>query len=138
MKPKFNTIYNLPTFNGTEAGTELVPTYQLSIDENGAEYLEKVGTENLQAKIQSHLEETDLNLIIKKLIESGIDPNEYQVKFTDEVVDCVVPKDFHTIAQAAIHKEDNEALIKKYEAELAKLKAEKSETKTESEVKQDA
>lgn len=134
MKKKIFSEFDLNKNVDTNPGSIYETTYELRYDDEGVSYLEPVGKENIQAKINSYLAETDLNLIVARLVASGIDPQTFDVSFSDKVLDVSkVPKNLTEVMNSAINKENNESLIKQYEAKIKALKEKNNKVKEENE-----
>ena len=69
---KFYNRMNLPPKVGTPAGDKETTTYQTKIDENGHKITEAVGKTNIYERIQSSLEETKIENIIKRFTEGDM------------------------------------------------------------------
>lgn len=68
----FYSRINLPPKEGTEAGDKEATTYQTRIDENGHKITEAVGKTNIYDRIQSSLEETKIENIIRRFTEGDM------------------------------------------------------------------
>lgn len=68
----FYSRINLPPKVGTEAGDKEATTYQTRIDENGHKITEAVGKTNIYDRIQSSLEETKIENIIRRFTEGDM------------------------------------------------------------------
>lgn len=68
----FYSRLNLPPKVGTPTGDKEATTYQTRIDENGHKITEAVGKTNIYDRIQSSLEETKIENIIKRFTEGDI------------------------------------------------------------------
>lgn len=68
----FYSRINLPPKVGTEAGDKEATTYQTRIDENGHKVTEAVGKTNIYDRIQSNLEETKIENIIRRFTEGDM------------------------------------------------------------------
>lgn len=68
----FYSRVNLPPKIGSEAGEKEATTYQTRIDENGHKITEAVGKTNIYDRIQSSLEETKIENIIKRFTEGDM------------------------------------------------------------------
>lgn len=68
----FYSRTNLPPKVGTEAGDKEATTYQTRIDENGHKITEAIGKTNIYDRIQSSLEETKIENIIKRFTEGDM------------------------------------------------------------------
>lgn len=68
----FYSRVNLPPKIDTEAGSKEATTYQTRIDENGHKVTEAIGKTNIYDRIQSSLEETKIENIIKRFTEGDI------------------------------------------------------------------
>lgn len=68
----FYSRVNLPPKIGSEAGDKEATTYQTRIDENGHKITEAVGKTNIYDRIQSSLEETKIENIIKRFTEGDM------------------------------------------------------------------
>lgn len=68
----FYSRTNLPPKVGTEAGDKEETTYQTRIDENGHKVTEPIGKTNIYDRIQSSLEETKIENIIRRFTEGDI------------------------------------------------------------------
>lgn len=62
----FYTRSNLPVGDGCPTGTKYDTTYEMKIDSHGHKVLKSVGQTDRYAKIQSHAEECDIEVILKK------------------------------------------------------------------------
>ena len=102
---------------------------QVEEDEYIAEYgeegsfLVKTGRKiNIQNKIQAYAEDCDLSIILKNLLEAGVDVTK-GVTFTDDIIDYTPLQDasLNDMIQAKKNYEKNLAY---YEAEIERLKAE--------------
>lgn len=62
----FYTRSNLPVGDGCPTGTKYDTTYEMKIDAHGHKVLKAVGQTDRYAKIQSHAEECDIEVILKK------------------------------------------------------------------------
>ena len=69
---KFYSRTNLPPKIGTPTGDKEATTYQTKIDENGHKITEAVGKTNIYDRIQSSLEETKIENIIKRFTEGDM------------------------------------------------------------------
>lgn len=69
---EFYNRTNLPPKVGTPTGDREATTYQTRIDENGHKITEAVGKTNIYDKIQSSLEETKIENIIKRFTEGDM------------------------------------------------------------------
>ncbi len=68
----FFSRINLPPKVGTPTGDKEATTYQTTIDENGHKITEAVGKTNIYNRIQSSLEETKIENIIKRFTEGDM------------------------------------------------------------------
>lgn len=69
---EFYNRTNLPPKVGTPTGDKEATTYQTRIDENGHKITEAVGKTNIYDRIQSSLEETKIENIIKRFTEGDM------------------------------------------------------------------
>lgn len=68
----FYTRSNLPVGDGCPTGSKFDTTYEMKIDAHGHKVLKASGKTDRYAKIQSHAEECDIEVILKK---ATLDPN---------------------------------------------------------------
>lgn len=68
----FYSRMNLPPKVGTPTGDKEMTTYQTRIDENGHKITEPIGKTNIYDRIQSSLEETKIENIIKRFTEGDM------------------------------------------------------------------
>lgn len=68
----FYSRMNLPPKVGTEAGDKEATTYQTRIDKNGHKVTEAIGKTNIYDRIQSSLEETKIENIIRRFTEGDM------------------------------------------------------------------
>lgn len=71
IKKPFRTVLDPPKKINTPAGSKIEEVLQLKIDENGNEEFYISGHTNVYEKIQAHLEETKLENIIARCIDTG-------------------------------------------------------------------
>lgn len=71
IKKPFRTILDPPKVTVTPSGTKEEDIWQLKIDEKGNETFYIAGKTNVYEKIQAHLEETKLENILAKCIDTG-------------------------------------------------------------------
>ncbi len=69
---EFYNRTNLPPKVGTPTGDKETTTYKTRIDENGHKITEAVGKTNIYDRIQSSLEETKIENIIKRFTEGDM------------------------------------------------------------------
>lgn len=85
--------------------------------------LKKTGKKiNVQEKIQAYAEDCDLSIILKNLLDSGVDVSK-GVTFTDEIVDFTPIQDA-TIQDMIKAQQNYEKNLAYYEAELEKTRKE--------------
>lgn len=83
--------------------------------------LKKTGKKiNVQEKIQAYAEDCDLSIILKNLLDSGVDVSK-GVTFTDEIVDYTPIQDA-TIQDMIRAQQNYEKNLAYYEAELEKAR----------------
>ena len=69
-KPEYQTEWKRKQFY-TEAGSPIEPEYKITVDEKGETVLKEVGKTNVYEKIQAQVEETKIENILKRFMETG-------------------------------------------------------------------
>ena len=114
----------------TPAGSSIRDDLEVIIDDYGCEVFEKVGETDLQALYDSYRDSCDLSVIVKTLVDSGINPfSSSHITYLDEVDDITSIQDSSLAdkLEALKNYEKNKKLIDEYiaaqEAEKAKQAA---------------
>ena len=117
-KAPWNLTHDSVSCPGCEEEDEYIADYT----EEGT-ILKKTGKKiNIQNKIQAYAEDCDLSIILKNLLDSGIDITK-GVTFTDDIVDYTPIQD--ASIQDMIRAQQNyEKNLAYYEAELKKMREE--------------
>lgn len=68
---KFRTYYDIDYEQHSEVGSPIKDVFKARLDKNGKKVIEKKGTEDLYAYIQSFADSCDINLILKKFVATN-------------------------------------------------------------------